>query len=85
VVHSPLIPFLYPERVLRGRHRRGTGRYAPATRQPQLSPELWPEIAARARHESLRDLAAAYGVSHETIRAIVRRVGLPRSDAVTAA
>ncbi|MGN6758977.1 MAG: hypothetical protein ACTHMJ_21610 [Thermomicrobiales bacterium] len=35
---------------------------------------MWPTIAARAQHESLRDLAAAYGVSHETIRAIVRRV-----------
>ena len=40
---------------------------------PKLGPTLWPVIAARARHESLRDLARAYGVSHETIRAIVRR------------
>ena len=40
---------------------------------PKLGPTLWPVIAARARHESLRDLACAYGVSHETIRAIVRR------------
>ncbi len=42
-------------------------------KRPQLSQRLWPEIAQRAQHESLRDLAAEYGVSHETIRAIVRR------------
>ncbi len=41
---------------------------------PRLPRELWPEIAERARHESLHDLAEAYGVSHETIRTIVRRV-----------
>jgi hypothetical protein len=34
------------------------------------------EIAARARYESLRDLAACYGVSHETVRTIVRRATL---------
>jgi len=34
---------------------------------------LWPVIAARARHESLRDLAIAYDVSYETIRTIARR------------
>ena len=46
----------------------------PAQHQPQIDPTLWPEIAARARHESLRDLAGEYGVSHETIRTIVRRM-----------
>ena len=45
-----------------------------AQHQPQIDPILWPEIAERARHESLRALAAKYGVSHETIRTIVRRV-----------
>ena len=45
----------------------------PAPR-PRLSPELWPEIAARAERESLRTVGTAYGVSHETIRTIVRRV-----------
>ncbi len=45
----------------------------PAQYQPQPDPALWPEIAERARHESLRGLAAAYGVSHETIRTIRRR------------
>ncbi len=50
----------------------------PLTRPKQqcarLDSALWPTIAARAEHESLRDLAAEYGVSHETIRAVVRRV-----------
>src|SRR5207302_612083 len=73
VVHPPLIPFLYPERVLRARRRRAAGRYAPEARPARLPPELWPVIAERARYESLRDLAAEYGVSHETIRAIVPR------------
>ena len=45
----------------------------PAQHQPHVDPALWPEIAARAEHEALRSLAAAYGVSHETIRTIRRR------------
>ena len=49
----------------------------PQQQRPQLDRALWPAIAERARCESLRDLAADYGVSHETIRAIVRRVGRP--------
>jgi len=47
-------------------------------RAPKLASTLWPVIAARARHASLRDLAGAYGVSHETIRAILRRVAAAR-------
>ncbi len=42
-------------------------------KRPRLLPELWPEIAAHAEQESLRDLAIVYGVSHETIRAVARR------------
>ncbi len=45
----------------------------PPQQQPQLAPVLQAEIAARARHESLRALAAEYGVSHETIRTILQR------------
>jgi len=45
----------------------------PRQRRPRVSPTTQPEIAARARHESLRDLAACYGVRHETVRTIVRR------------
>ena len=49
----------------------------PAQQQPQIDPALWAEIAERARYASLRDLAVEYGVSHETIRAVVRRVAAP--------
>jgi hypothetical protein len=41
----------------------------------RIDPINWPIIAERVRYESLRDLACAYDVSHETIRAIGRRVG----------
>lgn len=34
----------------------------------------WPEIAARSRGESLRTLATSFGVSHETIRRILKRI-----------
>jgi hypothetical protein len=45
----------------------------PATKRNQVrvGAALWPDIRARAQHESLRALAAAYGVSHETIRRII--------------
>ncbi|MDP9375851.1 MAG: transposase family protein [Chloroflexota bacterium] len=46
----------------------------PPHKQPHLECRLWPEIAERARHESLRNVAAEYGVSHETIRTILRRL-----------
>ena len=46
----------------------------PRQQRPRLSPALWPAIAERAHHESLRVLAAEYAVSHETIRAVVRRM-----------
>jgi predicted DNA binding protein len=45
---------------------------------------LWPEIAERARYASLRDLAIEYGVSHETIRAVVRRATRARLIAAVA-
>ncbi len=56
----------------------------PPQHLPQIDPALWPEIAERARYESLRDLAAKYGVSHETIRAVVRRVAEPQPKATAA-
>lgn len=46
----------------------------PRHKRPHLPRILWPELAERARYASLRDLAAEYGVSQETIRAVVRRV-----------
>ncbi len=47
---------------------------SPRQKRPRLAPEAWPTIAERARHESLRELATEYAVSHETIRAVVRRM-----------
>ncbi len=46
----------------------------PARQRPRRAPACWPEIAARAEQESLRDRAMTYGVNHEIIRAIVRRM-----------
>ena len=56
----------------------------PKQQRPRLDCSLWPVIAERARHESLRDLAAEYGVSHETIRAVVRRAAGALCDAEVA-
>ena len=41
-------------------------------RYRRLRPEVWPEVRRRTQTESLRQLAAAYGVSHETIRRIIQ-------------
>ena len=68
VVTPPLVTFLYPHAML-----EAPGPCAPQ-HHPRLARDYWPEIAERARYESLRDLAAMYGVSHEIIRAVVRRV-----------
>ena len=49
-----------------------TPRLVPPSRT-RLAPALWQEIASRAEFESLRDLAIAYDVSHETIRSIIHK------------
>lgn len=46
----------------------------PPQKRPRLDRRFYPTIAQRAKFESLRDLATEYGVSYETIRAVVRRV-----------
>ncbi len=57
-----------------------------ATHQsPSIDPTLWPTIAERSRYASLRDLAIAYDVSYETIRAIVRRIGQEERAAIAMA
>jgi hypothetical protein len=38
-----------------------------------LVAEVGPELAKRLQQESLRDLAVAYDVSHETIRKVTGR------------
>ena len=39
-----------------------------------ISPEEWPNVVRRVieHHESLRQVAADYGVSHETVRRFLR-------------
>ena len=77
VVAAPLVPFLYPERLLHARRRSGIGRYAPAAKGPCIPREHWPHVAARAKREGLRAVAREFGVSHETVRVIVQRVKQP--------
>ena len=78
VVVLPLIPFLYPERLLRSRQRSGVGRYAMVAKGPRIPLEQWLDIAARAQQQSLRTVARELGVSHQTVRAIVN-ASQPRS------
>ena len=77
-VAPPLVPFLYPERVLHTRQRRGGGRYAAGAKVPRIPPERWQEVAARVQREGLRRVAGDLGVSHETVRSVVR--SLARAD-----
>ncbi len=75
---APLVPFLYPERVLQSRRRSGIGRYADGVKPRRISQEHWPEVVSRAQGESLRSIARDFGVSHETVRAVLRVAGLAR-------
>jgi hypothetical protein len=71
VVASPLVPFLYPEQMLRSRRRRGVDRYAAGAKAPRIPRERRPKVAARAKREGLRTVARDLGVSHETVRSVV--------------
>jgi hypothetical protein len=75
VVALPLIPFLYPERLLHSRRRSGIGRYAPVAKGPLIPSERWLEVAAQVECQGLRAVARNWGVSHETVRLICKRVG----------
>ena len=66
------MPFLYPERVLRSLQRRGAGRYAAGAKGLRIPRERWSEVAARAEREGLRAVARDLGVSHETVRSVLR-------------
>ena len=70
----PLIPFLFPERLLQLRRRSGIGRYALVTKGPCVPKACWPEVAGRAEREGLRSVAREFGVSHETVRSICKFV-----------
>ena len=74
VVAPPLVPFLYAELLLRTRQRRGVGRYATGSKGRRIPEERWSEVADRAQREGLRRVARDLGVSHETVRAVVRAV-----------
>ena len=58
-----------PARRLSGRSERASYH---TPRRRKLSPEQETAIRAEAGYRSLRELAAEFGVSHETIRAVVR-------------
>ena len=55
----------------------------PGLREPQhaIPPEEWSNVVRRVReqHESLRQVAAQYGVSHETVRRLLRGYGKERA------
>ena len=71
-VVPPLVPFLYPSSVSGTFPSRRAGRYAAGARPPRIPRERWPEVVARAECESLRGIARDLGVSHETVRAVLR-------------
>jgi hypothetical protein len=48
-----------------------------------LTPADEAAILTLAGTKSLRSLAAAFGVSHETVRAVLRAAGRPRRDLAT--
>ena len=58
-----------PPRRVSGRSKRASYQ---APRRRKLSPEQEAAIRALAQTRSLRALAADFGVSHETVRAVLR-------------
>ena len=75
-VTPPLVPILYSYQVLRTVRRSGTGRYSPSANRTSISQEYWPVIVERSGREGLRQIARDFGVSHETIRSVLRRAKL---------
>jgi hypothetical protein len=71
-VAPPLVPVFYLERVLRARQPTGAGRYATGVKGTRVPQEHWPEVAERAQRQGLRTVAGELGVSHETVRAVLR-------------
>jgi len=74
-VTPPLVPLFYVERQLQAYYRSGSGRYAAGSRVRRIPEERWPEVITRAKSEGLRGIARDFGVSHETIRAVVQLAG----------
>ena len=61
-----------PSRHVSGRSKRASYH---VPRQRKLSPEQEAAIRAEAGNRSLRELAAEFGVSHETVRSVLRASG----------
>jgi hypothetical protein len=80
VVELPLIPFFYRERLLRSRQQSGVQRYALMAKRSCIAHEQCTAIAALSERKGLRGVPRDLGVSHETVRAICKRV---RQDAVS--
>jgi hypothetical protein len=68
---DPINIAVVPPRRLSGRSKR-TAYYAP--RQSKLTAEQKATIRSEAGSHTLRDLAADFGVSHETIRTVLRQL-----------
>jgi len=66
---APISIALPPQRKPAGRSARASYQ---TPRARKLTPELETEIRRLAGGRSLRDLAAEFGVSHETIRSVIR-------------
>ena len=72
MVAPPLVPLLYPERLFHARGHAGAGRYAPTAKGSRIPRDQGPLVRAPARQQGLRATVRAFGVSHETIRTILR-------------
>jgi hypothetical protein len=68
---DPIDIAVVPPRRLSGRSKR-TAYHAP--RQSKLTAEQKATIRSEAGSHTLRDLAADFGVSHETIRTVLRQL-----------
>jgi hypothetical protein len=67
---EPIDIAVVPPRRVNGRSQRSSYH---APRRRKLSPEQAATIRSEAGNRTLRDLAAEYGVSHETIRTVLRQ------------
>ena len=72
VVSPPLIPVLHSTSALGSLQRSESSRYSGGTRPTKIPEHLWPSVVERSKSQSLRSLARDFGVSHETVRAVLR-------------
>ena len=77
---DPIDIAVVPPRRVSGRSQR-TAYHTP--RQPKLSPGQQAIIRSEAGNRTLRELAAAFGVSHETIRTVLKKTSGNVLDAMT--